>query len=108
MMIGRRPSIAYLPLLALLVLLVDPVVALSRADAPPDHYEVLVRMRDDEGGLASPAGFMPVAERHGLAARIDRWVVRRVLVSGVVSVCGVMLVVHLLRRCFCRRRYARQ
>jgi diguanylate cyclase (GGDEF)-like protein/PAS domain S-box-containing protein len=62
-----------------LVLLVDPVVALSRADAPPDHYEVLVRMRDDEGGLASPAGFMPVAERHGLAARIDRWVVRRVL-----------------------------
>jgi Amt family ammonium transporter len=62
-----------------LVLLADPVVALSRLDGAPDHYEVLARIHDEEGGLVSPAGFMPVAERHGLAARIDRWVVRRAL-----------------------------
>jgi diguanylate cyclase (GGDEF)-like protein/PAS domain S-box-containing protein len=62
-----------------LVLLADPVVALSQQDAAPDHYEILTRMHDEEGGLVSPAGFMPIAERHGLAARIDRWVVRRTL-----------------------------
>ena len=38
-------------------------------------YELLLRMRDSDGQLIMPAGFMPSAERFGLILEIDRWVV---------------------------------
>ncbi len=43
------------------------------------HCELLVRMRDEAGDLLSPGVFIPAAERYGLMAAIDRWVIRRVL-----------------------------
>jgi len=42
-----------------------------------EHFEVLLRMRDEQGGLVQPHGFIPAAERFGLMAQIDRWVLRR-------------------------------
>lgn len=52
------------------------------ADAPhgnPDdaapHYEVLVRMIDEQGELVPPMAFIPAAERYGLKPALDRWVV---------------------------------
>jgi len=40
------------------------------------HYEILVRMLDEQGGLIMPMAFIPAAERYGLMPQIDRWVVR--------------------------------
>ncbi|TAH13369.1 MAG: PAS domain S-box protein [Curvibacter sp.] len=40
------------------------------------HAEVLLRMLDHDGGIISPAAFIPAAERFNLASRIDRWVLR--------------------------------
>lgn len=42
------------------------------------HFEILLRMRDDEGGFCSPGDFLPVAERNGLMSEIDQWVVTEV------------------------------
>ncbi len=39
-------------------------------------HEVLLRMRDEEGRLVMPSGFLPAAERFGLMKEVDRWVVR--------------------------------
>ena len=39
------------------------------------HYEVLLRMRGDDGKLILPAGFLPSAERFGLMHGIDRWII---------------------------------
>lgn len=41
------------------------------------HGEVLLRLREN-GQLVSPAQFLPVAERFGMASRIDRWVIGQV------------------------------
>jgi len=43
------------------------------------HFEVLVRLRTDDGSLVAPAAFLPAAERYNLMPAIDRWVVQRVL-----------------------------
>lgn len=43
------------------------------------HCELLVRMRDERGDLLAPGAFIPAAERYGLMASIDRWMIRRVL-----------------------------
>ncbi|WP_413113055.1 putative bifunctional diguanylate cyclase/phosphodiesterase [Thaumasiovibrio sp. DFM-14] len=43
------------------------------------HYEILVRMRDTNGEMASPGVFLPAAERYNLAHLIDRYVVEHTL-----------------------------
>ncbi|OYQ66571.1 histidine kinase [Pseudanabaena sp. SR411] len=40
-----------------------------------EHYEVLLRMLDENGEILSPNTFIPSAERYGLITEIDRWVV---------------------------------
>lgn len=39
------------------------------------HYELLLRMENDEGDLSAPGAFLPAAERYGLACKLDRWVI---------------------------------
>lgn len=39
------------------------------------HYEALIRLRNEDGSVLYPNSFIPVAERFGLMAQIDRWVV---------------------------------
>ena len=40
-----------------------------------DHYELLLRMRDELGRVILPSEFLPAAERYNLADKVDRWVV---------------------------------
>lgn len=54
------------------VLCVQPIVEVQTGIT--SHYEVLLRMRDSDGGLLSPATFIEVAERVGLIDAIDRLV----------------------------------
>ncbi len=43
------------------------------------HVEVLARLEARNGMMIPPGDFMPVAERFGLAARLDRWIIRAAL-----------------------------
>ncbi len=43
------------------------------------HAELLVRMVGEDGRLLMPGSFIPAAERYGLMAAIDRWMIRQVL-----------------------------
>jgi EAL domain-containing protein (putative c-di-GMP-specific phosphodiesterase class I) len=40
-------------------------------------YETLIRLRDENGEIVMPSGFLPAAERFGLATDIDMWVISR-------------------------------
>ncbi|MEO6823921.1 MAG: EAL domain-containing protein [Nitrosospira sp.] len=40
-----------------------------------EHYEVLLRMQDEDGKLVRPMAFIPAAERYGLMPQLDRWVI---------------------------------
>ena len=40
-----------------------------------DHYEVLLRMKGEDGILVPPMAFIPAAERYGLMPQLDRWVI---------------------------------
>ena len=43
------------------------------------HYELLLRMRDENGQLVSPDQFIPAAERYNLMSTLDRWVIHEAL-----------------------------
>jgi diguanylate cyclase (GGDEF)-like protein/PAS domain S-box-containing protein len=40
------------------------------------HYEILLRMRDETGGIIAPGLFIEAAERYSITPNIDRWVIR--------------------------------
>ncbi|RPI45843.1 MAG: EAL domain-containing protein [Betaproteobacteria bacterium] len=60
-----------------IVLHCQPVVRLT--DRKTMHYEVLARLRDDDGSLIQPAQFIELAESLGLIREIDLRVVEKVL-----------------------------
>ena len=49
-----------------------PVIPDSKAG---HHFEILVRMIDDNGDIIFPDSFLPAAERYNLITSLDRWVV---------------------------------
>ncbi len=51
-----------------------PVVDVNKGNP---HYELLLRLLDEEGKLVPPLAFIPAAERYNLMVSIDRWVVRK-------------------------------
>jgi len=53
----------------------QPVSATVGDDGTPAYTELLLRLRDDDGGLVSPAAFIPAAERYHMMPAIDRWVI---------------------------------
>jgi diguanylate cyclase (GGDEF)-like protein/PAS domain S-box-containing protein len=59
----------------LFVLTSQPIVNLDSGETT--QHEVLVRMRDDGGGLVMPAAFLATAERFGLIGGVDRWVTQQ-------------------------------
>ncbi len=70
-----------------------------QAEEEGAHYEILLRMRDENGGIISPGLFIEAAERYGITPGIDRWVIRsafRWLVSEAdererLSLCSINL-----------------
>jgi diguanylate cyclase (GGDEF)-like protein/PAS domain S-box-containing protein len=59
----------------LFILVCQPIVDLAKSETT--QYEVLLRMRDDGGGLVEPRAFLATAERFGLIGGIDRWVTQQ-------------------------------
>jgi EAL domain-containing protein (putative c-di-GMP-specific phosphodiesterase class I) len=59
--------------------------AASRGDgvsgtaAEPPFYELMVRLRDEDGTLVPPNEFIPAAERYNVMVMVDRWVVNRAI-----------------------------
>ena len=58
--------------------------------------EILLRMRTADGRLVSPGEFMPAVERYQLAARVDRWVIKKALAwmadhQDGVELCSINL-----------------
>ncbi|MCG8378693.1 MAG: EAL domain-containing protein, partial [Proteobacteria bacterium] len=45
--------------------------------ATTQHYELLVRMVDEQGNLVPPGAFLASAERYDLISRLDLWVINK-------------------------------
>jgi diguanylate cyclase (GGDEF)-like protein/PAS domain S-box-containing protein len=61
----------------LFVLVCQPIVDLKTDQV--SHYELLLRMRGEDGGLVPPGAFLATAERFGLIQGVDRWVAQQAM-----------------------------
>ncbi|WP_372523957.1 EAL domain-containing protein, partial [Sulfuricaulis sp.] len=61
-------------------LYVQPILDLNSSSATTwNHYEVLLRMLDDNDSEILPEVFIPAAERYNLMPSLDRWVIQNTL-----------------------------
>jgi diguanylate cyclase (GGDEF)-like protein/PAS domain S-box-containing protein len=68
----------------------QPIIELATGDVV--QHELLLRMRDDRHELIPPVAFLPTAERCGLIAEIDRWVISEAIqLAGRGNVVAVNL-----------------
>ncbi len=54
----------------------QPIVEVAGTRLDPDHYEILVRLEDEDGKIIPPGAFIPAAERYNMMPQIDQWVIR--------------------------------
>lgn len=64
----------------------QPIVPLR--DPKGAHYELLVRMHDEQGKLVPPRTFIPAAERYALMPHIDRFVVNAAFANLAAITAG--------------------
>jgi diguanylate cyclase (GGDEF)-like protein len=55
------------------------IVPLAEAETPPPHFELLLRMVDEDGGSVGPDRFLSAANRYQLMPEIDRWVISKAI-----------------------------
>jgi diguanylate cyclase (GGDEF)-like protein len=73
--------------------LIEPLV--KKAGKP--HYEILLRLQDDDGSVIAPGKFLPAAENFYLMSSIDYWVIDRTFSElaqfgqGSEKLCGVSI-----------------
>jgi diguanylate cyclase (GGDEF)-like protein len=88
-----------------LLLYRQPIAPLNGASADPGaHFEILLRLREDDEGVITASRFLPAAERYGLGSRLDQWVVRKTFEwlsrqpagEGAFQLCSINLSGHSL------------
>jgi diguanylate cyclase (GGDEF)-like protein/PAS domain S-box-containing protein len=60
----------------------QPIVPIQESgdtQAAARSYELLLRMRDEDGSIVPPGAFLPAVERYNLSQRVDRWVISTAL-----------------------------
>jgi len=57
----------------------QPIVPIGTNAHDREHFELMLRLRDESGVIVAPAEFIPAAERYNIMPSIDRWVVRQAL-----------------------------
>ena len=56
------------------------IMPLQKKKGEPLHYELLLRSVNTDGKIELPTNFIPAAERYGMMAAVDRWVIRAAFV----------------------------
>ena len=54
------------------------IAPLAVGSGEADHYEILIRLMEEEENMMPPGAFFPLAEKYGLMPHLDRWVVQHV------------------------------
>jgi diguanylate cyclase (GGDEF)-like protein/PAS domain S-box-containing protein len=63
----------------------QPIVRVAESAKQRPHYELLLRLHDENGAIVLPDEFIPAAERFNLMPSLDRWVIEKVLRDYVPS-----------------------
>lgn len=55
------------------------IEAIDPIENEGEHYEILIRMEDENGEIIPPEDFLPAAENYHLSPKLDRWVIKNTI-----------------------------
>ncbi|MEE8379462.1 MAG: EAL domain-containing protein, partial [Gammaproteobacteria bacterium] len=55
----------------------QPIKSINSKSSSKEHYEILIRMKNENGGLSLPGSFISAAERYNLMYPLDKWVIEK-------------------------------
>ncbi len=59
-------------------LFAQPISSVFMADSAEHHYEILLRLKNNDGTWRGPDEFIQAAEKHNRMQSVDRWVINKV------------------------------
>ncbi|ASJ74676.1 putative bifunctional diguanylate cyclase/phosphodiesterase [Granulosicoccus antarcticus] len=62
-----------------LALFYQPIFQIEERSMKMTHCEILLRIRNENGEMYSPARFIPIAEKYNIMTEIDQWVFSQVI-----------------------------
>lgn len=54
-------------------------IALVNSSAASSHYEILIRMHEEESNLMPPGSFLPLVDQFKMMPKLDRWIINYIL-----------------------------
>ena len=83
----------------------QPIVRLDGKQSPAKWYELLLRLVNSDG-VHAPGAFVPYAERAGMSARVDQWVVVRAFeeIAALDGAPGCRFSINLSAASLCDQR----
>lgn len=76
------------------------ITPINNVNSLSGHYEIFVRMLDDDNNIIPPGAFIPAAERFDLMWEIDQWVIKNALAwlgdharkyTDTINICALNL-----------------
>ena len=55
------------------------IAPLTESASPGAHYEILIRMNEEENNLMPPGSFLPLVDQFKMMPRLDRWIIRHIV-----------------------------
>src|SRR3954471_18486760 len=77
------------------ILFGQSIVRLAASTDKRPHFEVFVRLEEEEQNLTPPGTFLPLLEHHNLGPKLDRYVVRTLLEWYVTTSKDTWGIAHL-------------
>ena len=55
------------------------IAAIKPSPSATPHYEILIRMNEEENNLMPPGSFLPLVEQFKLMPKLDRWIINHII-----------------------------
>lgn len=55
------------------------IAPIKASDAATIHYEILIRMNEEENNLMPPGSFLPLVEQFKMMPKLDRWIINHII-----------------------------
>lgn len=55
------------------------IAAIQASGSSTAHYEILIRMSEEENNLMPPGSFLPLVDQFGMMPKLDRWIINYII-----------------------------
>lgn len=55
------------------------IIPIKSTDASSSHYEILIRMHEEENSLMPPGSFLPLVDQFKMMPKLDRWIINHIV-----------------------------